>query len=351
MKSSPFQKTLNFPKINKPSPAFHDLLLRPAFRYLGENACPFEIKNRFSGLLNEICLLWGDNIKKEHTNLLLRALNNSLSFESIDEKLAIIERTLSNHSYNKSRDERIEIIENLGLTYGYVYVLSNNDMRGYIKIGMTETTDRSGHERARELSTTGVPGKYSVEFQRITFNPGDAEDQILINFEDYLKRKGYGERLISGNGVKQELFRIRKRDYVIIAINYIKGALRNYEKSIFDKIDLEISRERKLIELLKRIHAIIQNGISKEVLKPVTDDLKTKVRYLSHKRQLDTFFPTIDSSGIAFYKAVNHCIEWLDFLLKNDEIDNCSSPELKNHISISIENTIGLLPKALSKIR
>ncbi len=44
---------------------------------------------------------------------------------------------------------------------GYLYVLTNPNMRGLVKIGFTE---RSPQERAAELSrATGVPGRFKVE--------------------------------------------------------------------------------------------------------------------------------------------------------------------------------------------
>ena len=47
------------------------------------------------------------------------------------------------------------------LNVGYVYVLHNEAMPDYIKIGMTTRTVES---RAKELSNTGVPGKWKAHF-------------------------------------------------------------------------------------------------------------------------------------------------------------------------------------------
>ena len=46
------------------------------------------------------------------------------------------------------------------MTTGYIYVLSNDDMPGLLKIGMTE---RSPEERAKQLFTTGVPSPFKVQ--------------------------------------------------------------------------------------------------------------------------------------------------------------------------------------------
>jgi len=46
------------------------------------------------------------------------------------------------------------------MTTGYIYALSNEDMPGLLKIGMTE---RRPEERAKQLFTTGVPSPFKVQ--------------------------------------------------------------------------------------------------------------------------------------------------------------------------------------------
>ena len=48
----------------------------------------------------------------------------------------------------------------VAMTTGYIYALSNEDMPGLLKIGMTE---RSPEERAKQLFTTGVPSPFKVQ--------------------------------------------------------------------------------------------------------------------------------------------------------------------------------------------
>src|SRR5260370_476878 len=50
---------------------------------------------------------------------------------------------------------------------GYLYVLSNRAMPGLLKIGYTT---RTLDERIRELSSTGVPTKFELEFYCIVDN-------------------------------------------------------------------------------------------------------------------------------------------------------------------------------------
>jgi len=60
------------------------------------------------------------------------------------------------------------------LNVGYVYVLYNKAVPGYVKIGMT-TRDVS--ERAKELSNTGVPGEWKAHFSIFVPDCSEVERQ------------------------------------------------------------------------------------------------------------------------------------------------------------------------------
>lgn len=346
MKSENLSQICIFANINNSSSLFEQIISQPAFKYLQESSCPDEIKLSFRKIVDDVCYVWGQKIPKQQKRWLSMALNNSRSYENTKTKLAAIEKTLSECGYQKVRDRRLEAIKKLGISYGYIYVLSNKFMDKIVKIGMTESIDRSGDDRARELSTTGVPGKFCVEFQTITFNSIDAEDKILSKFEEYLKSKDFGERAHSTTNRKQELFLIKSKNYISIAVSYVQRELKRHEKAILDMIDLEVERERKIVDVLHNVDMKIQNGFSNEELSSLIDDLKNKLQYLKKRRKLNELFTSISPSGIAFYKSVYHCVEWLDFLLKFNK-DGDVSPKLRDHISISIKNSISLLPKTL----
>lgn len=60
----------------------------------------------------------------------------------------------------------IECVQRERYVEGWCYVLTNEFMPGIVKIGWTS---RTPEERSTELSTTGVPGKYQIEYSaRIT---------------------------------------------------------------------------------------------------------------------------------------------------------------------------------------
>lgn len=58
---------------------------------------------------------------------------------------------------------------------GFVYVLSNPSMPGLVKIGFTVKVPT---ERAIELSTTGVPMPYEVEFYCLVEDPAALEARV-----------------------------------------------------------------------------------------------------------------------------------------------------------------------------
>lgn len=70
------------------------------------------------------------------------------------------------------------------MTEGYVYCLSNPEMRGILKIGMT---DRTPEERVKELFTSGVPSPFKIEFAKKVKNPREKEailHQLLENYHE-----------------------------------------------------------------------------------------------------------------------------------------------------------------------
>ena len=71
------------------------------------------------------------------------------------------------------------------MTEGWVYCLSNPSMPDLVKIGMTE---RTPEERAKELSTTGVPTPFVIEFAKKVKNPTQKEATLHALLEKYAER-------------------------------------------------------------------------------------------------------------------------------------------------------------------
>lgn len=89
--------------------------------------------------------------------------------------------------------------------YGFVYVLSNLEMDGVFKVGMT---DRPPHLRAAELSAaTGVPHPFNVEYYAEVSAPALYERMVHKKLEQYRVNDG------------REFFRV---DIMVIV-----GAIRN----------------------------------------------------------------------------------------------------------------------------
>jgi len=71
------------------------------------------------------------------------------------------------------------------MTEGWVYCLSNPSMPGLLKVGITE---RTPEERAKELSTTGVPTPFVIEFAKRVKNPAQKESTLHALLEKYAER-------------------------------------------------------------------------------------------------------------------------------------------------------------------
>lgn len=103
---------------------------------------------------------------------------------------------------------------------GYVYVLMNPSMQNLVKIGKTK---REPEERAKELSTTGVPTPFIVVYSCYFENCSKAEYFV----HEYLESEGF--RVSS----KREFFEIPIKD----AIDSVMKAKENFGE--FEKINSE----------------------------------------------------------------------------------------------------------------
>ncbi|WP_369409347.1 GIY-YIG nuclease family protein [Deinococcus arboris] len=79
---------------------------------------------------------------------------------------------------------------------GYVYVLSNESLPGVMKVGMTS---RDPFTRAAELTTTGLPMPFRVEFCLMTERPAALELALHQQFA--------AQRVQAG----REFFRVSRR--------------------------------------------------------------------------------------------------------------------------------------------
>ena len=76
----------------------------------------------------------------------------------------------------KKKEKRILLLKKIfRSSKGSVYVLESDAMPGFYKIGWTE---RSPHERAKELSGTSVPSPYRVVFSKSTNLTGEVEKEV-----------------------------------------------------------------------------------------------------------------------------------------------------------------------------
>ncbi|RJP86238.1 MAG: GIY-YIG nuclease family protein [Desulfobacteraceae bacterium] len=318
--------------------------------YLSDNNTPDKIKHKFFQIVNEMILFWGIT-NRNHYKIWIKDLYiKSLDFKNVDDKLKSIENYLNSKSYYKMRDQRAEIIKNLGLTKGYIYVLSVEYAPTIVKIGMTESLLRDGFDRSKELSTTGVPGNLKVEYQRRVFNPREAEFHIHNNFELFLKHNESGHRTKPKQSSRKETFSVQvKKNPIEYAIRFVKKQLDNLEKPIFEKIDLELFRERKILEQINELDMLIKQGASKQKIIDSVELLKFKSNYLRKKRGLDGLFPCVNFEEKLFYMALSHCIDLLDVILKSESSLKDIPTTTFSYLKEQIKNVINLLPRSLPK--
>lgn len=74
-----------------------------------------------------------------------------------------------------------------GIAGGTVYVLSNPEIPGVVKIGHTT---RSPTERARELSGTSVPGEYKVSYETKVDRPEKVEKEVHRKLSNHRASSG-----------------------------------------------------------------------------------------------------------------------------------------------------------------
>jgi len=71
---------------------------------------------------------------------------------------------------------------NLTLEVGYVYVMTNEHIPDLLKIGMTT---RTPEERSAELSSTGVPGRWNVQYSIFVPNCEKIEKKVHKTLNEY----------------------------------------------------------------------------------------------------------------------------------------------------------------------
>jgi hypothetical protein len=72
------------------------------------------------------------------------------------------------------------------VSIGYIYILSNPQMQGLLKIGIT---NKDVKERVKELSSaTGVPQPFEIEYYCLTRNLEEIEKEVHRRFSAHRKK-------------------------------------------------------------------------------------------------------------------------------------------------------------------
>src|SRR3989304_8754805 len=104
------------------------------------------------------------------------------------------------------------------MSVGYIYVLSNQTMKGLLKIGFTS---QSVEVRVKQLSSaTGVPAPFEIEYYCLTLDPEDIEKKVHEQF--------------SSKRINKEFFEIPLHE----AVRFIDSLIKQVLPDRFSHIDV-----------------------------------------------------------------------------------------------------------------
>jgi hypothetical protein len=122
---------------------------------------------------------------------------------------------------------------------GWVYIASNESMKGIVKIG---STSKDPSNRMRELSNTSVPTPFKCEYSALVENYEKTEKKLHHYFNEYR---------VQGNreffSVEIEMVVIRLRDFAKI---YFEDSLKISNLKIEE---MEISKKNKVNEIKQKV--------------------------------------------------------------------------------------------------
>jgi len=170
-----------------------------------------------------------------------------------------------------------------------IYILINEAMPGYVKIGMT---NNSLEERIRSLDTTSVPLPFECFYAAIVKNAREVEKLLHDTFLDHRVRSNREffevspERVVSALRLAEIENVTPKKDYV---------------ETIEDQKALDQARERRGIFNFAMVHIPIEA----ELTYANDENVKAKVVALSGKKTIE-FQGEITSPSAAAQKLLGH---------------------------------------------
>lgn len=192
---------------------------------------------------------------------------------------------------------------------GYVYILSNEAFPGFLKIGRTK---KSPEARAKELSTTGVPSPFKVDYSTFV----DDADALEVLVHKALELKGYRYNL------KREFFEISLGE----AVSLIEGLLflvrveesSSLEESFQDQITPNFSQETELTEFIYSSIKLPDYG--KEIEQEEAQELESRLASIGYKGCPQAFkliSEIYEKHYISSLKFKEYYLIYLDFLRKS----------------------------------
>ena len=120
---------------------------------------------------------------------------------------------------------------------GWMYCLSNKSLPGLYKIGCTETSEKTPEDRAEELSTTGIPHPFEIEYKCLVSEPYKKErlvHELLEAYRENQKREFFRCDLttviklfeLMDNTARQLIIPVKNEKSEIIISGYLKEHLK-----------------------------------------------------------------------------------------------------------------------------
>lgn len=192
---------------------------------------------------------------------------------------------------------------------GYVYILSNEAFPGFLKIGRTK---KSPEARAKELSTTGVPSPFKVDYSTFV----DDADALEVLVHKALELKGYRYNL------KREFFEISLGEAVSL-IEELLFLVRveessSLEESFQDQITPNFSQETELTEFIYSSIKLPDYG--KEIEQEEAQELESRLASIGYKgcpKAFKLISEIYEKHYISSLKFKEYYLIYLDFLRKS----------------------------------
>lgn len=178
------------------------------------------------------------------------------------------------------------------MSTGYIYILSNPAMPGLLKIGRT---DRRPETRATELSTTGVPSKFVVEFS------------ILVT--DSVAAERYVHQTLESRGCRHS----ENREFFRITIEEASEVARSASVEIPENENSTLSTSSFAI-LSVRYNSIPKPGYYESISEERAEKLESEIFAIANAGHIYAYKTLANLFTNNFPNSLKYRRYWLDYM-------------------------------------